>query len=318
MSIMTGRTGWFGVIGAPADVGHVGCGAAAGPGALRRQGLVARLATHGLVADMGDIAGPFYMGGRDATGCKAVTETAAWCAALRDRVGRVLACGGLPILIGGDHSLALGSAAAAAAHARARGQALHVFWFDAHPDFNTPETSPSGNTHGLPAATLCGLGHPALLGVGAFTPLLDPGHLTQFGIRDVDAGERANLDAAGVRYHEMPAVRARGLVPLVDEALARLRAEGGGHLHVSFDLDMLDPAVAPGVGTPVPGGVGLEEAEAALALLGGSGLVGSLDLVEYAPRHDRDDRTGALAERLLTRFVAAAAPAALPSTPVAA
>ncbi|WP_051329996.1 arginase family protein [Niveispirillum irakense] len=296
---------WYGVVGAPTDVGHVGCGAAAGPAGLRAAGLMRRLGQVGLVADMGDVAGPAYDGAVDVSGCRSVAETASWCGAVRDRVGRVLAAGGFPIMMGGDHSLALGSIAAASAHARAQGRAFHVLWFDAHPDFNTPETSPSGNTHGLPAATACGLGHPLMLSVGAFTPLLLPAHLEQFGIRDVDPGERANLRAASVRFHEMPAVRAQGLPALVGAALARIAAAGGGHVHVSFDLDVLDPAVAPGVGTPVPGGLDLPSAEIAMRMLGASGLIGSLDLVEFAAGHDREGRTASAAERLLTGFIAA-------------
>ena len=296
---------WYGVIGAPADVGHVGCGAAAGPAGLRAGGLLRRLGQVGLVADMGDVAGPTYDGAVDVSGCRSMAQTATWCGAVRDRVGRVLATGGFPIMMGGDHSLALGSIAAASAHTKAQGRAFHVLWFDAHPDFNTPETSPSGNTHGLPAATACGFGHPLMLGVGAFTPLLQPAHLEQFGIRDVDPGERANLQAAGIRFHEMPTVRALGLPALVAGALARIAATGGGHVHVSFDLDVLDPAVAPGVGTPVPEGLDLASAEIAMRMLGASGLVGSLDLVEFAARHDREGRTASVAERLLAGFIVA-------------
>lgn len=299
------NAGWYGFIGAPTDVGNVACGAAQGPAALRGTGLLRRMASHGLVADLGDVHGPDYDGTKDETGSRSVTETAAWCASVRDRVAHVLATGGFPVLAGGDHAMALGSVAAASAHAKAAGQPLYVLWFDAHPDFNTPETSPSGNTHGYPAATACGYGHPELLRVGAFTPLLRADRLVQFGIRDIDDGERANLRRAGVEFHEMDAVKQKGLEALVAHTISRIKAAGGGYVHVSFDLDVLDPAFAPGVGTPVPDGVALNDAVAAMRLLGASGLVGSLDIVEYAATRDSNDLTALAFEHLLTSFVAA-------------
>lgn len=291
---------WYGFIGVPTDVGNVACGAAEGPAALRAHGLPRRM---GLV-DRGDVQGPAYDGSRDATGSRSVAETASWCDGVRDAVAGVFADGGFPIMAGGDHAMALGSIAAAAAHARAAKQPLYVLWFDAHPDFNTPETSPSGNTHGYPAAAACGIGHPALLKVGAFTPLLRPDRLVQFGIRDIDAGERANLQRSGIEFHEMDYVRERGLAALVAHTISRIQAAGGGHIHVSFDIDALDPTVAPGVGTPVPGGLTLPECVAALRVLGQSGLVRSLDIVEYAATQDEGAATALVVEQLLAGFMA--------------
>ncbi len=306
MQMMTARrTGWFGLIGAPTDVGHTDCGAAQGPAALREAGLLRRLAGAALVADMGDVTGPAYEGAAGPDGSRNLAQTAAWCAAVRDRVARVLATGGTPLLLGGDHAMALGSVAASAAYAARLGRPLHLLWVDAHPDFNTPETSPSGNTHGLPAASICGLGAPELLAVGAFTPLVPPGRLTQIGVRDIDPGEAANLARAGVCLHPMKAVRQRGMPALLADLLERVRAENA-LLHVSFDLDVLDPALAPGVGSPVPDGLDRESALAALRLLGDSGLVMALDLVELAPRHDREGQTAELAMALLTGFLAGA------------
>lgn len=290
---------WFGLIGAPADVGNYRCGAAAGPAKLRQSGVVERISSHGsAVVDLGDVTGPAYDGIADDGRCRSLAATAAWCAAVRDSSAQVFRDGGLPLMLGGDHSLVLGTIAAAAANARSLGRPLHLFWFDAHPDFNTPDTTPSGNTHGLPAATACGYGHPLMLAVGAFTPLIDARNVTQFGIRDVDSGERENLIRAGVTFHEMPAVRRQGLVALVTAALESARRQNAV-IHVSFDMDGLDPSEAPGVGTPVPGGMTLDETTAALALLGQSGLVGSLDLVEFAPDLDRQDRTAKAALTLL-------------------
>ncbi|MFV3074551.1 arginase [Niveispirillum fermenti] len=293
-------SGWYGLVGAPTDVGNVDCGAAEGPGALRAMGLPRRM---GMV-DRGDVRGPAYDGRPDATGSRSVRETAAWCAAVRDGVAGVLADGGFPLMLGGDHAMALGSIAAAAAHARQEGRNFFVLWFDAHPDFNTPETTPSGNTHGYPAALACGIGHPDLLSVGAFTPLIRPDRLIQFGVRDIDAGERANLLRIGVEFHEMDAVREKGLEALVAHTIARIQAAGGGHVHVSFDIDALDPAAAPGVGTPVSGGLTPAETVGAMRLLGASGLVRSLDIVEFAPRHDRDGMTALTVEQVLAGFMA--------------
>lgn len=293
-------SGWYGFIGVPTDVGNVACGAAEGPAALRAIGLPRRM---GMV-DRGDVQGPAYDGARDETGSRSVNETAAWCTSVRNAVSGVFADGGLPVMMGGDHAMALGSVAAAAEHARRQGKNFFVLWFDAHPDFNTPDTSPSGNTHGYPAALACGIGHPALLRVGAFTPLLRPDRLVQFGIRDIDEGERANLRRSGIEFHEMPAVRERGLAALVAHTISRIQAAGGGHVHVSFDIDALDPSIAPGVGTPVPDGLNLEEAVESLRLLGQSGLVQSMDIVEYAATQDHGNRTAHVVEHLLAGLMA--------------
>lgn len=302
MVMMLRRTGWFGLVGAPTDVGHTDCGAAQGPGLMRDAGLLRRLGRAALVADMGDVAGPAYDGAAGTDGSRNLAQTADWCRSVRDRVARVLATGGTPLLLGGDHAMALGSVAASAAHAARLGRPLHLLWIDAHADFNTPATSPSGNTHGLPAAAICGLGPAALLDVGAFTPLVPPTRLTQIGVRDIDPGEAENLARAGVQPLGMGMVRQRGIVPLLSDLLQRVRAENG-LLHVSFDLDVLDPGIAPGVGSPVPDGLDAASARAALGLLGGSGLVTALDLVELAPRHDRDGQTLNLSIGLLTAFL---------------
>ncbi|HYE52297.1 MAG TPA: arginase [Azospirillaceae bacterium] len=301
---------WFGIVGAPSEVGNVGCGAAGGPAALREGGLAARLEAAGaVVRDRGDAVGPAYDGRVEDGVCRSVAATASWSLAVRDACADVLADGGVPLMVGGDHSLALGSVAAASRHARQRGVPLYVLWFDAHPDFNTPETSPSGNTHGLPAAAACGIGHPAMLDLGGGARLLDPSRLFQFGIRSIDEGEAENLRRHRVTFHTMEAVRREGLAALVGRALEEA-ARHGGHVHVSFDVDGLDPAVAPGVGTPVPDGLGLEETLEAMDLLGRSGLVGSFDLVEFAPRHDRGGATLEAALALLGRFAAASSRAA--------
>ncbi|HYC05540.1 MAG TPA: arginase [Azospirillaceae bacterium] len=307
MGLMGNKGPWFGLVGGPTEVGNVGCGAAEGPKVLRAAGLETRLRAQGVaVRDMGDVTGPSYDGSVDSDACRSLEATAAWCAEVRDACAHVLAEGGVPVMLGGDHSLGLGSVAAAGVHARARGVPLYVLWFDAHPDFNTPETSPSGNTHGLPAAAACGLGSPDLTGICGPVAALDPTRLFQFGIRSVDPGERDNLLRHGVTFHDMDDLRREGLVALVGRVLDRARAEDA-HVHVSFDMDGLDPIHAPGVGTPVADGMDLDEVLAAMDLLGRSGLVGSFDLVEFAPCRDQGGATLASALRLLERFAVAAA-----------
>jgi arginase len=302
MATMLRRTGWFGLIGAPTDVGHTGCGATEGPGAMRDAGLMRRLGRVALVADLGDVAGPAYDGSAGADGSRNLRQTADWCRAVRDRAARVLATGGTPLLLGGDHAMALGSVAASAAHAARLGRPLHLLWIDAHADFNTPQTSPSGNTHGLPAASICGLGPSELLDIGAFIPLVSPSRLTQIGVRDIDPGEALNLARAGVQPLGMATIGQHGIIPLLTDLLRRVQADHG-LLHVSFDLDVLDPHLAPGVGSPVPDGLDATSAQAALRVLGDSGLVTAFDLVELAPRHDQQGQTLDLSIGLLCAFL---------------
>jgi len=208
------------------------------------------------------------------------------------------------VLLGGDHALAIGSVAAVAQYCETVGKPLSILWLDAHADFNTAETSPSGNLHGMPVATIVGDGHPALIGLGHRTPMVDVVNVVQIGVRSIDALEQQRIDARGLRVYGMSATRARGMRTVVEEALAPI-VRRGGHLHVSFDVDFLDPLVAPGVGTPEHGGPTLREAEACMAVIRETGLVGSLDIVELAPAFDHRKlsarRVVGLIERMLNR-----------------
>lgn len=199
---------------------------------------------------------------------------------------------GMPIFLGGDHSLSAGTIAGTARRAAEQKRPFFVLWLDAHPDFHTLDTTRSGNLHGTPMAYLTG--RP---GFGSFLPDLaapvDPRNVCMIGLRSVDPAERSALEEAGVAVHDMRSVDEDGLAPLLRAFLARV-AEAGGVLHVSLDVDFLDPAIAPGVGTTVPGGATFREAHLAMEMLHDSGLVGSLDLVELNPFLDERGRTALL------------------------
>jgi arginase len=274
------------LIGAPADMGAGNRGAAFGPAALRAAGLARALGRAGhRVTDRGDVQGPGNEGGRTIDGCRHLAEIAGWCRAIRDAVGRSLAAGELPVLLGGDHALAVGSVAAVARYCAAAGKPLALLWLDAHADFNTAESSPSGNVHGMPVAAIAGDGHPRLTGLGHALPMLAVGRIAQIGVRSIDPLEQRRIDARALRVYGMTAVRARGMAAVVVEALDAV-ARDGAHLHVSFDVDFIDPWAAPGVGTPEQDGPSLDEAAQCMALIRDSGLLGSLDVVELAPQYD--------------------------------
>lgn len=293
------------LIGAPMDIGAGNRGAASGPASLRAAGLGQALSRQGYhVIDRGDLCWLANVGGRTLDGCKHLDEIAAWCRAVRDAVGNALESGELPVLLGGDRALAMGSVAAVARHGDAVGKPLSILWLDAHADFNTAESSPSGNLHGMPVAAIVGDGHPALIRLGHGTPMVDVANVVQIGVRSIDVLEQKRIDARGLRVYGTSAIRARGMRAVVEEALADI-VRRGGHLHVSFDVDFLDPLVAPGVGTPEHGGPTLREAEACRALIRETGLVGSVDIVELAPAFDRGKvssrRVVSLIQRMLGR-----------------
>jgi arginase len=292
------------LIGAPTDLGSGQTGAALGPAALRDAGLAAALRRRGfMVSDRGD-AGVVNTPGRRVDGCEHLNEVAASCQAVRDAVGAALVEGQLPLLMGGDHSLAIGSLAAVARHCAAAGRPLSVLWLDAHTDFNTPDSSPSSRIYGMPVAVAAGEGHAALLGLGHAVPMIDVGRFALIGARSIDPLEAERVRARGLRVHTMADVRRRGIVEVTEEALAAA-ARDGAHLHVSFDVDFLDPEVAPGTGLTEPDGPSLGEAEACLRLVADSGLLGSFDLVELAPAMDP---SGATARRVIGLVEQAFAP----------
>jgi arginase len=203
----------------------------------------------------------------------------------------------LPLLLGGDHSLSVGSISAVARHCREQGRKLRVLWLDAHADFNTSELSPSGNVHGMPLACLCGFGPAELTGLGGATPALEPAWVRELGVRSVDGGEKRFLHEQGLEVFDMRYVDEMGMRQTVEQALAGL--DGDTHLHVSFDVDFLDPEIAPGVGTRVPGGPTYREAQLCMEMIADTRRLGSLDVVELNPAFDVHNKTAVLAVDLI-------------------
>ena len=291
------------LIGAPTDVGAGTRGASMGPEALRVAGLQAALESHGLqVLDRGNLGGPPNPWLPPVGGWRHLAEVVAWNRAVHAAVHAELAMGWLPILLGGDHSLAIGSISAVARHCREQGRKLRVLWLDAHADFNTNLLTPSGNVHGMPVATLCGHGPAELLAVGADdpaqpAPALHPRWVRQIGIRSVDAGEKRFVHEQGLEVFDMRYIDEMGMRHTMELALATL--DEHTHLHVSFDVDFLDPEIAPGVGTTVPGGPTYREAQLCMEMIADSGRLASLDIMELNPALDVRNRTAMLAVDLV-------------------
>ncbi len=286
------------LIGAPTDVGASVLGASMGPDALRIAGIAGALRGRGLqVSDLGNLPGPGNPQAPASGGWRHLPEVTAWCQAVHVATARVLQAGALPLLMGGDHSLAIGSISAVAAHCRASGRRLKVLWLDAHADANTPASSPSGNLHGMPVACLLGQGPQQLVELSGAAPVLSARQITQIGVRSVDPLEKQFVNRQGIVVHDMRAIDEQGMRAVVQQALAGVDADT--HLHVSFDLDCLDPSVAPGVGTPVRGGPTYREMQLCMEMLADSGALASLDLVELNPALDTRNQTAELAVDLL-------------------
>jgi len=278
------------LIGAPADAGAGVPGARLGPGALRAAGLAPALRALGWpVHDAGDLDGPPAPAQTVTEGYRNLAEVTAWSRAVHEAVTLALGRGRLPLLLGGDHSLAIGSISAVARHCRARGQPLRVLWFDAHADCNSRRTSPSANLHGMPVACLCGVGPMALTGLGGHAPALASSELRLIGVRSVDPGEAQLVQHLGLAVNDMDALRTQGADAVMARVLDGLAPDT--HLHVSLDLDFLDPEIAPGTGTAVAGGASLEQARQCLQWIARCGRLGSLDVMELNPALDRDQRT---------------------------
>lgn len=286
-----------GLLGVPVQAGTSQPGCLMGPAALRTAGLAADLQRLGYtVRDHGDLAPDSTFAAAVGTDydprLRNMAEIIDWTRALSRRVHALLEGGELPIVLGGDHSLSMGSVDGVARHCRDAGRELFVLWLDAHADFNTPETTPSGNMHGMPLAALCG--EPGLEVIFAEgRPVLPPGNVHLFGIRSVDRGERALLARRGVDVADMRLIDELGVgVPL--RRILDTVASRNGVLHVSLDVDFLDPGIAPGVGTTVPGGATYREAHLVMETIHDSGLLGSLDLVELNPFLDERGRSAVL------------------------
>jgi len=286
------------LIGAPTDIGASERGASMGPEALRVAGLQHRLEEYGLdVVDRGNLAGPGNPGRPPVAGYRHLAEVVDWNRRVHDAVLAELREQRLPVLLGGDHSLSVGSISAVARHCRDQGRRLRVLWLDAHADFNTNDLSPSGNLHGMPVACLCGFGPPELLALAGRVPALRPDEIRQVGIRSVDPGERRFVHEQGIDVFDMRYVDEEGMRATMEAALAGLDADT--HLHVSFDVDFLDPEIAPGVGTTVPGGPTYREAQLCMEMIADTGRLSSLDIVELNPAFDVRNRTATLAVDLV-------------------
>jgi arginase len=269
-----------------------------GPEAMRVAGIQPTLESHGLeVLDRGNLAGPANPWLPPEGGYRHLNEVVAWNRAVHDAVFAELQLGRLPILLGGDHCLGIGSISAVARHCRDKGKKLRVLWLDAHADFNTSVLTPSGNIHGMPVACLCGHGPQALIEIGGTVPAINPKVVRQIGIRSVDAGEKRFVHEVGLEVFDMRYIDEMGMRHTMELALATL--DENTHLHVSFDVDFLDPDIAPGVGTTVPGGPTYREAQLCMEMIADSGRLASLDVMELNPALDVRNKTALLAVDLI-------------------
>ncbi len=285
-------------IGAPMDAGASCRGCSMGPEALRVANLSQSLNALGYsVHDTGNLHGPVEY--KDSSGpYKNLESVAEWNERVFDAVQGVLSQQqGIPVLLGGDHSVAIGSISAVAQHCKTQSKKLRVLWFDAHADFNTPELSPSGNLHGMPMACLCGLGPTSLTHLSGQSPAIDPACIRQIGIRSVDAGERKLVHDVGLEIFDMRYIDEEGMRATMTSAL--MGVDDNTHLHVSFDVDFLDPGIAPGVGTAVPGGPTYREAQLCMEMIADTGRLGSLDIVELNPAYDERNKTAYLVSDLM-------------------
>ena len=286
------------LIGAPTDVGAGRIGARMGPSALRVAGIVQAIADFGIdVRDCGDLHGPDNPSLPAVQGFRHLAEVARWNQLLHEATLAELRAGRLPLMLGGDHSLAMGSISAVARHCRDTAQRLRVLWLDAHADLNTATLTPSGNLHGMPVACLCGHGPAELTGIGGHSPALSPQDIRQIGIRSVDPGEKRFVHELGIEVFDMRFIDENGMRHTMAQALMGL--DERTHLHVSLDVDFLDPDIAPGVGTTVRGGPTYREAQLCMEMIADTGRLGSLDVVELNPALDVRNQTAELAVDLI-------------------
>lgn len=286
------------LIGAPTDVGASARGASMGPEALRVAGLEPALFNHGLdVEDLGNLTGPHNPWEESTGGYRHLDEVIPWNQSVYDMVYRTLKRERMPILMGGDHSLAIGSISAAARHCRDTGKKLRVLWLDAHADSNTADITPSGNLHGMPIATLCGYDPTELSSLTGDVPTVTPDVFRLIGIRSVDPAEKELVHRINLEVFDMRYIDEVGMFRTVERALAGI--DRNTHLHVSFDVDFIDPQIAPGVGTPVMGGPTYREAQLCMEMIADTGLLGSLDIMELNPAFDIRNQTAQLVVELV-------------------
>ena len=286
------------IIGVPMDLGQNRRGVDMGPSAIRYAGVVDRLKNLGhTVKDEGDIIidkmAPETSEGTNLRNLEAVTSAGQ---ELGDKVRAVTEAGNFPLVLGGDHSIAIGTLAGIGN----RHQNLGVIWYDAHADMNTSDTSPSGNIHGMPLAVSMGLGHEQLTGLRGYAPKVKPENIVIIGARSVDPGERELIREKGVRVYTMHEIDKLGMNAVMDEAVRYLTEERKTDaVHLSLDLDGIDPIYTPGVGTPVPGGISYRESHLAMEMLYDSGIITSVEFVEVNPILDEKNRTADVAVALI-------------------
>ena len=289
------------IIGVPLDLGGGRRGVDMGPSAFRIAGLGERLNSLGLSAvDCGDLPSPIRetQDPRDDKK-KYIHDVASVCQALYEKALASLEAGALPLALGGDHSLGAGSVAAAAEWARrTKKLPIGLLWVDAHGDMNTPATSPSGNVHGMPLAALLGPEPAELSGIGGWSPKVQPAHTVLVGVRNLDEREKAAVRDSRVHVFTMNDIDRQGIASTVEQAV-KLAGQGTAGIHVSFDLDACDPAIAPGVGTPVRGGFNYREAHMVMEIVADSGLLTSLDMAEVNPTLDLRNTTAELGTELV-------------------
>jgi arginase len=286
------------LIGAPTDIGAGSRGASMGPEALRVANIAPILESHGLeVQDRGNLSGPNNPWLPPVDGYRHLQEVAAWNTSLHEAVHAELQLGRLPIVLGGDHCLGIGSISAVARYCRENGKKLRVLWLDAHADFNTNTLTPSGNIHGMPVACLCGHGPKELIEIGGQVPAISPKWVRQIGIRSVDEGEKRFVHEQDLEVFDMRYIDEMGMRAAMELALALI--DVNTHLHVSFDVDFLDPDIAPGVGTTVRGGPSYREAQLCMEMIADTGRLGSLDVMELNPALDERNRTAEVAVDLI-------------------
>lgn len=287
------------VIGAPMDLGAGRRGVDMGPSAVRVANLHARIESLGYeVEDLGNIevVQPESVPRKDAR-ARYLQEIAKSCARLAKMVEKAMAQGHFPLVLGGDHSIAAGTIAGVTKQLRREKKKLGVIWIDAHADMNTPATSPSGNVHGMPLAATVGMGPKELTQIGGFSPKVNPKNVVLIGLRDVDEAERDNIRKSGVKAFTMRDVDELGLRTVMAHAIGTAM-DGTDGIHLSFDMDSVDPDDAPGVGTPVRGGLTYREAHLAMEIINDSGAMVSMEIVEVNPVLDTANRTALLAVEL--------------------
>ncbi len=288
------------IIGVPMDLGAGRRGVDMGPSAIRVAGLNQAISLLGYeVSDGGNVhVAPPESLLQDNARARYLPEISAACEELATRVEEALEDGAMPVVIGGDHSIAIGSVAGLASYHRKRGQRVGIIWLDAHSDINTPRSSPSGNIHGMPLAALLGHGAKELTDVAGFSPKVLPENTVIIGARSVDPGEREMLKSLNIRVFTMSELDERGLAHVIEEAI-EIASRNTGGIHVTFDMDFIDPFYAPGVGTPERGGATYRESHLAMEKIASSGKVLSVELAEVNPLFDTANQTGLLAVELI-------------------